>query len=491
MFSCTHCERQLADQESFDQHRCAVHQLYYKCGLCAEEFHLLTSFMVHGKNAHAGQSQAQFQNPRQQNDRVKCHECGEHFASKPEMFTHKARVHKLKHSNCKICHLNLDSEMLLLEHTKAKHPGVELPTLIRSISVAGVPGVPGVVGVANRQFRCVCGMEFRSESARQEHARAKGHSQEPESLPAWQASTNSSQVSVTQQIPVPSPIPPTPQIQQIPNRCHECQAVFDTVLAFNNHNKAVHYFQCNKCEAHFKNALFMHEHQRKAHSFPCKCGQLYPDALALARHQHEEHCLQCPKCDSKFEAFAHFLQHMEERHEFRCSKCLAVLGTPDSLSMHYQEFHSLVCAICQMGFDNTPSFLRHQAQSHRFRCMRCPAVFEEARGLALHYHAGVVIKCSRCEDEFIDGLLFAKHMETNHSFKCAKCESGHFQSSSALEQHEMVEHRISCPNCERAFEDSASFLEHKRVEHPRLMVEKEQRRISPSSTDYNLVSFLN
>lgn len=182
---------------------------------------------------------------------------------------------------------------------------------------------------------------------------------------------------------------------------------------------------------------------------------------------------------------------MEERHEFRCSKCLAVLGTPKSLSMHYLEFHSLVCAICRVGFDSTSTYLRHNAENHHFRCLRCPAIFEEAQGLELHYHAGAVIKCSRCKDEFLDGLLFAKHMETNHSFECDKCESGLFQSSAALEQHVMAEHRIPCSNCEETFEDSVSFLEHFRVEHPRSVVQEERKvPSSRSSVVVPLVSFL-
>jgi hypothetical protein len=285
MIPCTHCARQFTNQDAYDQHRNAAHNIVHDCKLCDRKFPLTPAFFKHIHEMH-----------------FFCPTCTEYFDAKAKLDYHVESVYCRRNTlPCKGCNSTFQSENDLLEHMKSKGHGSKI-----------------------MKFRCGgCPAGFASDSALREHQKAKNHGTNPpndsnhqckectvffrtynnlqEHLKATRhgdsatvASRSTRSVVSSQSTITPSSLAKVVQ-QTSGTRCQECLATFDTYAAWNSHNTAVHVSVCELCDARFRGPVALYQHQQTTHQVRCKCGFTCDNTTQLSAHTAAEHSMKCPK----------------------------------------------------------------------------------------------------------------------------------------------------------------------------------------------------
>ncbi|XP_039109808.1 zinc finger protein 786 isoform X2 [Hyaena hyaena] len=359
-----------------------------------------------------------------------CPECGERFASGPELASH-VRVHAGEQPfRCSECGESFRLSGLLELHQRAH-------------------------GGGGRPFSCAkCGKGFAKRCKLAEHARV--HSGER------------------------------------PFRCAHCGRSFRQRGQLLRHQR-LHTdekpFRCPECGLSFRLPSMLRAHRLRHggdRPFSCgECGRAFAHRCKLREHQRVhsgERPFRCAECGKSFRLKgvlkAHQRTHSKER-PFSCAECGKGFTRQSKLAEHFRV-HSgerpFRCASCDRSFRLKGQLLSHQrlhTGERPFQCPECGKSYRVKADMKAHrlLHGGQMPFSCECGKGFAKQSKLVEHVRTHTGekpFQCPKCDK-RFRLKAQLLSHQGLhtgERPFRCPECDKNFREKGHMLRHQRIHRP-------------------------
>ena len=248
--------------------------------------------------------------------------------------------------------------------------------------------------------------------------------------------------------------------------CKECEAEYDSKLAYDQHVYLVHSergnekkcVQCNKkfssdiavwnhivktckppplcaiCGRTFKSKKSLDDHMPfHDGNTTCEiCGKIYERASCLKKHirvfHERKRVVQCEICNKEFQDPYCLKSHMDFVHlkvkNFSCDKCEYMCVTPTMLENHMKRKHEntkdIKCEECGKSFLLKLDLKRHFNRVHKqlkpYQCSSCEKTFFTNQCLKKHFariHEQKREKCPYCGDLYAQLKEHVKRVHTD------------------------------------------------------------------------------
>lgn len=313
-----------------------------------------------------------------------------------------------KSLKCKVCHLTLNSEQALKEHTDTNHFSL--------------------VVIGNDDSREVVLPEEKSDDGKMEIVSEK-----------------SEQLEVTCK----------EDTENDDNICEDCDEMFDSRHKLLEHKLNIHgsnddrgqekgllRYECEVCGRRIYGLAALKVHMTKVHyktvssfKFSCwMCVYKSQSRSQLGKHMRMKHgkeimpSVQCETC-GKMYGSSYIAKHIATMHSthtrnFGCNFCDMKFYDMAGLKFHiYHEHANKVwkCNKCPMEFKKYHQLRQHRIFTHSTKvhaCMECPKTYKRKSDLTEHvkrlHLQRVVLLCPRCPKQYVNRFKLRNHLMKHH-----------------------------------------------------------------------------
>lgn len=490
---CELCGVVLASILSFNHHMKREHKdselernKPYKCDICYQEFHFVSSLNSHKSKAHFETTGVKFtcplcpsvtnskngmrrhlKNTHKETGRIeeelsfKCKRCGEMFFSNTDRMVHMMEMHKECQDivTCHICAHIAPNKHALRRHFLRMHPsepifdkisydcehcGVLFSHKLQLSSHMKEHHPP-----KRKVQECdLCHLVLSSQRALRMH-RKRRHRDELRAEGAEEEEDGHSEADDGDSAG-PLKVRKGRAKFKRAYRCKFCSEGFLTVVKRTEHYNEVHpgmlAYICPHCGAGFKNKSALYNH-KVIHNSPT----LFT-------------CADCDKTFKRRDSYKeHILIHNGPRH--KCPHCPKEFVQKSNLNRHVRIHLGIKpysCDLCQMTFSDKGacnSHIRTHTGEERQACEICGVIFSKKQKLKYHMrtHTGENLKsCLICNKAFTHSYALNSHLRTHQKkgqYMCYLCKQGFMLSGKALYAHLMWHgtEEFACHRCNKKF----------------------------------------
>ncbi len=276
----------------------------------------------------------------------------------------------------------------------------------------------------------------------------------------------------------------TSEEDKIYYNCDRCdyKSTFERYLQI--HIKEVHGdrdYECDQCDFKTKTKKILDRHIYNIHSdekpYKCQnceysCKTQFHLNIHINRIHIDEKPIKCQEegceysCVLTKELRLHMIDHNNE-YPYKCEECPFECKTRQNLNNHILNIHTdeknISCDECQFKCKHKGDLDHHKVSMHtdirNFKCDQCD--YAGVRKTSLYYHILRChteikpVQCDKCDDTFATNADLNRHIIGTHSlerpFKCDKCDMD-FKTPIQLKNHiyniHQEEKPFSCTDCD-------------------------------------------
>lgn len=423
-FWCRECERGFYSERALEQHNEDVGHYEsdldeeWECDYCDRVCGSQEAINQHTRDCHP--------KPHQ------CYTCYQRFATRDEMFAHKAQQH----------------QAVVGQIVPQPAPAIVAPSVATLVQV----------------------VQTAVQSTLQ---------------PTVQAAVQTAVQNVVQALPAPRSVEVSQQL--VACNTPNCGGKFTSVKARDLHIMKMHQNTCPTCRKVLATSDLLLDHISDNHIFKCiapNCGAFFTTPEELNLHSAQSHKHKCDQCEKAFPNLEGLLEHRDSTHQYRCHHegCGASFGSSKDRDDHVLgSIHDHACDECKKILPDTKSLLKHVNNMHRHKCDKCKDIFPSLGRLFLHKHSCLPFSCdtSGCDAHFSSQVDLELHL-TSHQHSCEECP----KLLASIKDLSVHQFRCDVESCGAWF-DSKERLEVHTGLHESMMAQKSQDTQSDENSFYD------
>ncbi|KAG5896088.1 hypothetical protein JTB14_006877 [Gonioctena quinquepunctata] len=414
---------------------------------------------------------------------------------------------------CKICHISLDSEKILLPHME--HQAEKTLPIIscgKRFNKNTMLVTHSRIHTKEKPYKCsFCDKTFRQKPALNVHLKYHTGKILHECLVCGKKQTIECESDFN-------------KVYRCEHCNKECPTWHQLKTHFRGHETStkrqiaieLEEFRCQFCAKLLgdKGTLARHiaESHKKETRYECyNCDQKFYHKYMLVRHIKEKHTGVPPTCDIcglEFSTYATLRRHIADKHEvdfkdlycYECKKSfVGGISYRKHMRKHTDDGAKYVCSVCGKILSSMSSMRDHMTRRHSeqtpYECDQCEKAFTTPLSLKTHKltHIGPSFKCDLCHKQFIQPASLRIHMKRVHvklrPHPCDICAK-YFATRTELKKHhvrckgpkpekdpksdyksisryeeqadeiDMEPTKIQCGMCAAVFPNKKKFVEH-------------------------------
>ncbi|XP_069945114.1 zinc finger protein 878-like [Cherax quadricarinatus] len=281
--------------------------------------------------------------------------------------------------------------------------------------------------------------------------------------------------------------------------CNLCNASFFFATQLYHHKYREHpnafHFKCDECEHRFRTQrmLTSHKlgHRYGSHQCPA-CRLKYRQVDQLKRHLLSVHPelkgYNCKFCPATLKNYSTYVAHLKFKHPkeagydkrpVRCKLCGESFAHKVQWKYHMRNHTHLLqtCEICGISIKNLEIHMNLHTKEKKYECGDCGAVYHNKASFHFHVkrvHMGEEERkhmCDICEKRFLTPADLRIHMSRVHqgerNYWCKTCNKG-YKSKVSLTYHQRLhtgERPHQCTMCGRSFRVPSYLKRHMEHDH--------------------------